>query len=206
MCPLPDNQKTLQLLQEYYDNLYSMHGMSTESLGWSPQGQATRFAEVARSFPENTGSVLDIGCGFGQLEPVLRNRHPEIRYTGWDINANMLSHCTTGRLATFEQRNILEAPPSEGEHEVVVLIGALNTAFGDNDRTIRAMLAAMYAACSRMCILSATSAYADPEYKHESMWFYDPIDLFTFSRTLTRYVDLRHGYLPHDMMLVLYKP
>jgi len=189
----------------YYNALYAQHGATPAGIGWSAEGQGIRFAEALRCLPPDITTLLDVGCGLGHFEPFLRVSMADIHYTGWDINENLLSHCVPGERAAFARRNILDAPPPADSFEAAICIGALNTNFGENERIMRAMITAMYAACSRICIMSATSIHADPEYKTDTTYFYDPIELFSFARTLTRYVDLRHGYLPHDLLLVLYK-
>ena len=72
---------------EKYRKGYAEHGYSPKTLGWDKGRQDIRF-EVLLSFFECRGkSILDIGCGFGDLNRVLaRKTGGAYSYTGVDLD------------------------------------------------------------------------------------------------------------------------
>jgi hypothetical protein len=42
-------------------------------------------------------------------------------------------------------------------------------------------------------------------YEEEHLYYFSPEELFSFAKSLTRFVMLRHDYLPFDFTLFLYK-
>lgn len=194
-----------QQIMGYYKAQYEKYGVSEKSLGWSKKSQLLRFEVACDQFPQDTGSVLDIGCGFGQLADFLQEKRPPCTYEGWDINESFLQHCVGRDNRTFKLRDILDSPPRENAYDVTLTIGSLNTEFGNNEETARAMIAALYKATRNICIFSATSTFVDEPYRQSHMHYYDPATLFRFARETSRKVDLIHSYLPHDFMLVMKK-
>ena len=47
----------------------------------------------------DTFTIADIGCGYGRLFEIIKERNLEnrIRYSGFDINKNFISFCKTNR-------------------------------------------------------------------------------------------------------------
>ena len=42
-------------------------------------------------------------------------------------------------------------------------------------------------------------------YQEEHLYYFSPERLFSFAKSLTRFVQVRHDYLPFDFTLYLYK-
>jgi len=64
------------LLEEYGDN-------SAKALGWvSSEAQLARFEVIKELADFNYQSILDVGCGFGDLRAYLGNYYPHLRYFG----------------------------------------------------------------------------------------------------------------------------
>lgn len=58
----------MEKLRAFYESLYQTYGRDEKALSWSKHKQEIRFEQLFRFFPSTRGaSVLDIGCGFGDL-------------------------------------------------------------------------------------------------------------------------------------------
>lgn len=54
--------------KERFTERYELHGYSPLSLGWdSTQSQQVRFRKLISAINFDSKSILDIGCGFGDL-------------------------------------------------------------------------------------------------------------------------------------------
>ena len=76
-------EKTISKLGE----LYKQHGVDEKSLGWTKNKQGKRFKQISHAFDLDGASILDIGCGFGDLLDYLHHSYPEasFEYTGIDL-------------------------------------------------------------------------------------------------------------------------
>lgn len=83
---------------------------------WDP-GQYLRYAdERARPFVDlisrigsDARSVVDLGCGPGQLTPVLRARWPEAQITGLDASPEMIARAQEGNTDPLTTYDVLDA-------------------------------------------------------------------------------------------------
>jgi SAM-dependent methyltransferase len=194
-----DHERTINA---FHNRLFARHGRSRGSLGWqSRDWQMTRFEAVLSLASFQGWSVLDIGCGLGDLAGVLRAKAPESTYTGWDINPNFVEACRAERPDhTFELRNILTDPPAR-PFDAVVSVGPINIDIGDNERVMRAMIRAMFASCTHYCAMSMASRQAGGHAR--GFHYYDPMAVLAFCCELTDRVALRHDYLATDFCVYL---
>lgn len=68
-----------------YNERYRQYGYSEKSLGWTKNKQDIRFNVLTEMIKEDNFSILDIGCGFGDINRVLHCRFKNYQYTGIDI-------------------------------------------------------------------------------------------------------------------------
>ena len=70
----------------FFNDLYQINGESEKSLGWSKNKQHIRFSQLLRFINEDSFSVLDIGCGFGDFYSYcLNSTKKTIDYWGIDL-------------------------------------------------------------------------------------------------------------------------
>lgn len=78
-----------KILRDYYSELYLQYGQDERSLGWTKNKQNIRFHELIKHIlmKNRTAqvSLLDIGCGFGDLYTYIRANKLPISYYGIDI-------------------------------------------------------------------------------------------------------------------------
>ncbi|HEY1050365.1 MAG TPA: class I SAM-dependent methyltransferase [Prosthecobacter sp.] len=70
----------------------STHGRGTcGALGWrTEESQTRRFEVLAEIADRNDHTVLDVGCGHGDLRAHLGGKFPSVHYTGLDHQAALL--------------------------------------------------------------------------------------------------------------------
>jgi SAM-dependent methyltransferase len=192
------------VVKDYFNHLYEAHGQDVKSLGWSEGGQRKRFEVALSHLPQQFSSILDVGCGFGDFAAFMDRA--DVAYTGWDINENFIKGARKLPNATFEVKDIIIKCPEENSFDVAISIGAFNVQCGFNMKAVEVCLKNMYQGASKMCLLSATSIYADEHVKeNKEMFFYDPTEVFKLAKRICRNVELIHNYMPHDFMIKLYK-
>lgn len=109
----------------------SRNGFHPNALFWSSQEvQELRFQILVNIGVKSGDSVLDIGCGFGDLSAYLNHQEIPVKYTGIDISADLLAR---GR-DHYPELKLIEADlfdfdPKPKSFDYVMLSGMLNRKF-----------------------------------------------------------------------------
>jgi SAM-dependent methyltransferase len=190
-----------------YRALLEQHGPVPQALGLGvcPR-QEVRFSvlwEDLRHQPD--ASVLDVGCGFGDLCTYLRARGWRGRYRGIDLVPESVA-IARGRHPDADVRvlDLTAAGPLEPA-DFVYEAGIFNYRLpsGNEQAHATAMLGAMFRTAARAVVCDWLSAYVDFRRPESCHW--DPAFILRTARSLTKRVRLRMDYLPYEFAVILYK-
>lgn len=193
------------VIDRYADRLKRL-GPVVQALGWRDDAQQQlRFSVIADGLSGvGGGSVLDVGCGFGDFRAYLEQRGLQVNYVGCDVSPDVLEVARARHPdGAFELRDILDNPYPPGSFDYVCLSGLFNHRLADNDAFLHRMLAAAFAACTRGVSANMTTDYVD--YRDEHLHYFSPERVFHFGQTLTRRVALRHDYPLYEFTIFLYR-
>ncbi len=152
-------------------------------------------------------AVLDIGCGFADFYSYLKEKSesPSL-YIGWDIveafidiNRERFPECT------FELRDALSLKDCNLEVDYIIMSQVFNNKYKtiDNGDLVKEVLKNAFSIARKGVSIDMMSSYVD--YREEKLYYFQPEEMFCFAKGLTRYVVLRHDYLPFEFTLYLYK-
>src|SRR5688572_18450773 len=117
---------------ERYDRRLAALGPVPEALGWTRNRHVLRYAMLLDGWRLRDDSVLDFGCGFGDMYDYCRRTIPTTRYTGIDVNPSLIA---AGHLkypdADLRVVDVFDAPVEES-WDVVVSSGVFNLKLDDN--------------------------------------------------------------------------
>jgi SAM-dependent methyltransferase len=174
---------------------------SPGALGWLPDGQLIRFEVLTQIGDLAHCSVLDVGCGYADLYPFLKQRFAGVQYTGIEQMPELLAlararygHAPDVTLATGD---FLRAPLLPSDY--VLASGSLNYRHR-NPRFIYEAIEKLYASCRRglgFNLLSWEPADGGP------LSAYDPTAIVAFCRTLAPSVQLVEGYRDGDFTVFM---
>jgi biotin carboxylase/SAM-dependent methyltransferase len=190
---------------ERYRQRIAKHGLELASLNsGSEEKQLLRCQVHHSAMRSHNPCILDIGCGLGSFLRYLEARNVPCRYTGYDIVPEYIAECR--RLfpnARFELRNAL-THGIDSQYDTIVLSQVLNNRYQDSDnvKVIRRMLKLAFAHARISVSVDMLSSYADR--RNSEVFYYSPEEMFTFARTLTPRVLLRHDYRPFEFCLQLF--
>lgn len=207
---------------DYYQGLLARHGENYLSLDWnSPESQKLRFQVLKEIFVYGRKafniSVLDLGCGFGDLygffkaEGLLTRHH--IKYTGFDIFSDFVEIAKKKYPdARFELKDILEEE-NLPKFDYIFSSGVFNIRTTDVEghlEFVRAMLQRMYdlAVCgvSVNFLSEGGLPISDPEDLNSGRYYYfKPDRILNFCRSIGGRYILRHDYHPGDFTVYLLK-
>ena len=192
-------------VQEIYGKLVEQYGDDVRALNWgSKRSQELRFRILAAVGDLSGGSILDVGCGTGDLYGWLQSIGWNGRYTGIDITPGMIDTAHTRfPSAEFAVGDLLHAAPA-AEYDYVFASGIFAYRKIEPDAYLHEMVGAMYRRCRRAVAFNSLSDWA-PEPEADE-FYADPLTTLAFCRTLSPRVALRHDYHPHDFTVYIYRP
>ncbi len=188
-----------------YDRLVDTFGDSHRSCDWgSLRSQGSRFEVLAAVTDLSGCSLLDVGCGLGDLARFLRTScsfDAPPCYTGIDISKEMVTRARH-RDPTLDIRhcNILDG--DLGSFDVVVASGIFALLPPDRFDLMQEVVGAMYRHSRRAVAFNSLSTWAPSQEMSEL--HADPLRMIAFCRTFTSELVLRHDYLPQDFSVYMY--
>lgn len=191
-------------LFRFYNSHMERYGTrDARGLAWrDAASQQVRF-QVLTDVADLTGaSILDEGCGFGDLYAYLDARFAGIRYMGVDINPAAIA------VARERYPGVPFEAMDFGEYEggccdYVLSSGALTFRIEDHERIYKGHIRKMFELCTKgvaFNVLDKSGIPASDEYLG-----YDRDELLTFCKELTPNVQMRHDYSTEDMTVYLYR-
>lgn len=193
-----------QRIATYYDRLVDRYGYDPRACDASGLVALKTRYEVLSQVTDLTGkSVLEVGCGFGDLGAYILAKYHRVEYVGIDVSPRMIQEGRKVRPGlTLRVMDVVEMPQSE-KYDVVLAQGVFylleKNAQSETRRLIKKMFGLAREALA-FCALSTWGPAGD-----SSEYRVDPMALLQDCRRLTTCLQLRHDYLPHDVALYLYR-
>jgi SAM-dependent methyltransferase len=191
-------------IHHYHKNRIAAYGEgNANALGWkTKEGQLKRFEALSQIGDMANCSVLDAGCGYGDLCGFLNSKFSGLRYIGVDLEDAFLDHAVehysnTGETSFFEgdvtraglpftdyilASGLFNYPNTDAEHlfkTIVKLFHNCRLGFGFN-------------------LLSKT------DDTNALLVTHDPKEIVEFCKTLSTKVVLKEGYYENDFTVMVY--
>jgi len=196
-----DNQSNVRL----YGELAHRYGIDFRAADWgSRQSQQKRFQVLSEAGDLRGRSVLDVGCGQGDLYAWLKQRKIKTRYTGIDITPQVIE--AAGKRfprVRFCAWDLLDASRRMAPHDYVFSSGIFTHRRTAPFGFLQAMVRRMFELSKRAVAFNCLSTWAAGQQGTE--FHADPLKVLAFCRSLSERVVLRHDYHPRDFTVYVYK-
>jgi SAM-dependent methyltransferase len=208
-APRPDSETS-----RFYESHVRRYGYSYRALGFGRRSsQEKRFGAVAGLGALDGASLLDVGCGFGDLLAWLRARGVRPRYTGLDFCTPMIERCRrrfneecadrTARFVTGDALTWQPGAEDEKTFDYVVASGIFGYAAKDTRLRIQPTLERLYGMTRVGMAVNFLSGRAPA--RSPGRLYVQPADVLEYALRLTPAVRLDHTYMPNDFTLSLYR-
>lgn len=194
-------------IYEVYNDKYKTFGYSPKALGWDKGKQDIRFDVLTSLYDFNNKSVLDIGCGFGDLNRVLNAKFNNYTYLGVDLVENLIHKgrelYTTSNIR-FKTGDILEMDLEE-PFDFATSSGVFNYKFKDFDTYwfIEEVIKKALKVCKDGIAFDFLSDKVD--YQLEHTFHSSPEKILGMAYKYSRNVVLRNDYMPFEFSLFIFK-
>ena len=181
-------------------------GGDVRAVDWGNiESQRLRFKVLAEVGKLNNSSLLDVGCGMGDLYGWLKEENIATRYRGIDITPEMTT-IAKKRFpgGDFSVGNMLESTQGSGQqYDFIIASGIFYLRQNAPVEYLQTMVATMFKAARIAVAFNSLSTWFEP--KDAGEFYADPLQTVQFCRTLTPWVCLRHDYHPRDFTVFLYR-
>ena len=193
------------ILHYHRHRIAEFDGGTVEALGYrGEQSQSQRFAALCEVGDLNGSSLLDIGCGHGDLKGYLDGRFHGFRYIGIDQMAEFVQHAR-GRYGQRPECYFCVADFTEAElpqADYVFASGLLGYRC-EAPEFYFSMIVKMYLAANEALAFNMLDAAKFPA--HPLLVGHDADKVLEFCRRLSPRVRLVRGYLEDDFTVLMYK-
>ena len=189
---------------------FTRNGYHPNSLYWSNTDiQTLRFDYLLKIGIQTGDSVLDVGCGFGDLSGYLAKQDKIVNYTGIDLSPELLAE---GRKhypeATLIEGDLFDVNPKAASYDYVVLSGALNKDIEDEGKYAHRTIQKMFNTCRvglAFNLLNAQHEWTKSRWDLQSFY---PEEILEFSKKLSptpSKISLYDDYLDNDFTILIWK-
>jgi SAM-dependent methyltransferase len=197
-------------IRQRYRSRWEEFGYDSRTLGWNKDCQWVRFdAAVEGVQTEEMESVLDVGCGFGDLLGFLRERGWRGRYFGVDLVEELVAEARREYAADSAAEFLCADIHDAGALPVcgmAVALGLFNHHVeGGNEPLIRDTIAAMWRASSSVVVCDFLSLSSDPDRRESRLHYHDPADAYRLGAAYSKRVMIHHAYMPFEFQLKIWR-
>lgn len=199
----------IEKTMNYYRALFEAYGPSPEALGWHKGRQMLRFGALLSQYRNlKAPTILDVGCGFGDLNLHLGQVFHEYDYTGIDLLPEFIS---TARERYGERENVrfmlgdFLSVRFRKNFDVVVASGTFNNKLGACEES--ALIQKAIEKAFRLCNVGIAFDFLSDkvDYTLEHTHHSSPEQLLRFAYSLSRNLVLLNDYIPFEFCLIIRK-
>jgi len=197
----------------YFSEKLRIYGTTPAGVDWNSEySQKLRFEQFIKMvFPnDHSFSICDFGCGYGAFFDYLLKSYPEIKYTGFDINTDMINaaksiHQNDG--AKSQWNTVLEKGI---QFDYMVASGVFNLKLNVEEdvwiQHIMKSLKTIHLNSQKAFAFNVLTSYSDRDKMKDYLFYADPCFWFDFcKREFSKNVALLHDYDLYEFTLIVRK-
>jgi len=195
-----------KVIKSYKDALMK-YGHSPKSLFILKNNQNIRFESMLNHIKKDESfSLLDYGCGLGDLKRYLNNRFGSFKYTGVDIVEDFILH--NKKIDTESEYFLIDSVYDiKNEYDHIIIVGVFNMLYDKLEKhknIVFESLEHLFNKSRKSLIVNFLSPYVD--YIQKGAYHQDDIELMNFvRRKLSRRFFLDHSFMPYEYSITIFK-
>lgn len=190
-----------------YQKSYKKYGISPKALKWhSKKAARQRYEQIVANIDFNNKSILDVGCGFGNIIPYIADKTDSLNYTGIDLVPEFIKEARK----IYPENKFLVGDffkqPLEKKFDIIICCGALNGNHKNNLSYRKKAIKTMFDQTKKCLVFNMAGRHPKPRTARQSnVWFADSKQIFNYCDTLCEKVLLKDDYHSNDFTIVMFK-
>jgi SAM-dependent methyltransferase len=187
----------INIVKEYHENL--LHSYLHKSIdrpiicGWSgTESQEARFSALLRILKYNGGSIIDYGCGTGDLYAFILRNYGQVQYTGMDSNESMLKIAKETHNAKFIKCRFDEIDFKHAEY--VVASGIFQFHDFSNPTYYKELVLELFSKCRIGLAVNFLSASRMESEKSDIELYLTPFQVVQLAESMSPMWAIDHSY------------
>ena len=192
-----------QELLNFYDRHLRDFGDAPQAVRWTPEGQMRRYKTLLTVTGDLSGkSILDFGCGKGDLYGFFRDNDLSVSYCGIDVNENLIALARRKYPEARFMATDIDEYPFDLRFDVIIAVGVFNLRIAGIEESVKCLLKKLFPLC-RESLHANFLTYYVPRRTVE-LFYVKPEEIVTFAITeMSPAVTVRH--MQEDIFLSVYK-
>lgn len=190
-----------------YSKAYIKNRGSVKSLLWNSYASAAiRYRELVKDIDFTSKSILDVGCGFGDIIPFISNKNTSFKYTGIDLMKEFVEEAKKRYPDyKFAERNYFEHPFKK-KFDVIICCGTLNSNYGRETMSFRKKaIKTMFNHCKEAVAFNMAGGASSSNKNDSTIYYANSINILEYCTKLSKKVILRNNYHEKDFTIVIFK-
>ncbi|QUI70395.1 class I SAM-dependent methyltransferase [Pseudoalteromonas sp. M8] len=206
------NNEDYEQIKNFYNDRFYAQGDCIGSVGWRDQAtQFLRFERLINTLKLDNKTILDIGCGLGDLVHFLdANQVQNYRYVGIDIADKMIEQASSrfsGRdNVEFFAGDIFEFADANEHKQIDIALssGMLSYKISDNLAHAQRVITKTFSIVHETMAFNFLSDQVD--YQLDKNFHYNSLDILGWIKPLTNKFVLDQNYPLWEFTLQVFKP
>jgi len=190
-----------------YQSSYRKHGVSPRALKWhSEKAARQRYEQIVADIDFNKKSILDVGCGFGDIIPYIADKSNAFNYIGIDLVPEFVKEAKKIHPKhKFLVGNYFKQPLKK-DFDIIICCGALNGNYRNNLGFRKKAIKTMFNHTKECLVFNMAGRHPKPKTaRHSNVWFADSKRIFKYCETLSERVLLKDDYHSTDFTITMLK-
>lgn len=202
--------KIIKGVKDYYTDKIKNNGVGAKGVDWnSKESQYLRFDQLCKVINKDQFSLIDYGCGYGELINYIDSKYSNYDYLGFDISDEMLAEAKK----LFENNSNVKFSLvlDENKADYVIASGLFNVRLnlGTNEEWLEYILETLNNINSLSnggFSFNALTKYSDNNYLKDYLYYSDPLFIFDYcKRNFSKNVALLHDYNLYEFTIIVRK-
>jgi SAM-dependent methyltransferase len=190
-------------VSHFFSESLRRYGYDPRSLGWVEGTQETRFRVLTAIGDLEGSTVLDVGCGFGDLYEFLGRQGTSVDYTGVDLNPDLVDIARKRHPdARFIAADFEEAKVG-GRFDWAFASGVFNYRVSDHPAFVGNMVRKMFRSARKGIAIDFLDSRGT--FFSAGLYHPDPADIYRLCSRLSKRVVLRCDYKPTEFCVYVYR-
>ncbi len=202
--------KIIKGVKEYYTEKIKNNGVGALGVDWnSKESQYLRFEQLCKVIQKDQFSVIDYGCGYGELINFMQPKYSNYNYWGFDISDEMIIEAQK----LFEDKSNVKFSSvlNENKSDYAIASGIFNVKLNlaTNEEWLEYILETLHNINSLSLngfSFNALTKYSDIDFMKDYLYYCDPLLLFDYcKRNFSKNVALLHDYNLYEFTIIVRK-